>query len=369
MPTEIKTGVGRILWGHPIKSKVKTDLNTKQPKLNKEGQPVQQWSFGVAFPKAEFQRDIWPGMSSEAATGYPRGVPPKFAWKYVDGDGPDHNGVPFGTREGYAGCYVLSISSEAFAPPVYKFQNGAYVQLGMDEIKCGDYVALALKLAVNVPQQSTHTPGLYVNPVAVEFIGYGTEIQNGPDPMALFGGQQRQLPQGASATPIAPSHGVGMPGTGGPAPQQPMQQPGQMPGQMQPGGPQPGYPQPGPGYTPQADPRFTGGGMPNGAPNPGGYQPPNPGPQGQYYPPQQNGGMPGPGQHVQPAHDFVHNAGQQQPGGQPMHQGMPQPNPGQQYATPSGAQYQPNPQQQYAPPPNGGYQPQPGQMPGMPPNR
>lgn len=329
MPTEIKTGVGRVIWGHPGKSKIKIDLNTKQPKLNKEGQQINQWAFGVAFPKNEFD-PIWAAMSQEAGSGYPKGVPAKFAWKYTDGDGPDHNGVPFSNREGHAGCYVLTISSESFAPPIYKFVNGAYVQLQPDQIKCGDYVVVAIKFQVNVPQQSTHTPGLYVNPVAIEHVGYGTEIQNGPDPMALFGGQpQHALPPGASTTPIAPSHNVGMPGTGGPGPQM-HQQPGQhqMPGQIPPGAPQPGYPMPGPGYAPQPDPRFTGGGMPNGAPNPGmPMQQPN------GYPP--NNGMPGPAQHVQPAHDFVHNAGQQQPGGYaPQHQ-----------------------------------QPQPGQMPGMPPNR
>lgn len=365
MPIEIKTPVARVVWGNPGKSQIKLDMTTRKPKLNKENQPVNQWAFGIAIPKAEFQQHVWPAMAQEAASGYPNGTPPKFAWKYQDGDGIDSNGQPFNKREGYAGCYVLTISSEAFAPPIYKFVNGAYVQLQPDQIKTGDYVVVAIKFQVNVPQQNTFTPGLYVNPVAIEHVGYGTEIQNGPDPMALFGGQQRQLPQGASATPIAPSHNVGMPGTGGPAPQQhnpgypPNGGPTTMPGQMQPGGPQPGYPQPGPGYTPQADPRFTGGGMPNGAPNPGPSTMPGQGqpqyqPNGYPNPGHPNNGQPG---HVQPAHDFVQNAGQQQPGGPQHYQ-------------------QPNPQQQNPGyPPNGGmpgqpqYQPQPGQMPGMPPNR
>jgi hypothetical protein len=270
----------------------------------KDGQPVQQWAFGVAFPKNEFA-PIWAAMSQEAATGYPQGTPPKFAWKYQDGDGIDSNGQPFNKREGYAGCFILTITTEAFAPPIYKFQNGAYVQLNADQIKTGDYVAVALNIKVNVPTDRTHTPGLYINPEAIDHVGYGQEIHNGPDPMALFGGQQRQLPPGASATPIASNGGVAMPGTGptmqpGPS-TMPMQQPGQMPGQPQmqyqqpgpqtmpgapqpgpqtmPGAPQPGYQQPAPGYTPPHDPRFTGG--------------------------QQ--------QPIQPAHDFVQNAGNQQP--------------------------------------------------------
>jgi hypothetical protein len=360
MPTEVKTGVGRIVWGSPAKAQVKKQQEGPQkgqPVL-KDGQPVNQWAFGVAFPKAEFQATIWPAMSQEAASGYPNGTPPRFAWKYQDGDGIDSNGQPFSKREGYAGCYVLTISSEAFAPPVYKFENGAYRQLEPHEIKTGDYVAVAVKFVVNVPAQgSTHTPSLYVNPVAIEFVGYGKEIQNGPDPMALFGGQQRQLPPGASSTPIAPANGVSMPGTG---PQMMQPQPGQMPGQqpapqMMQQAPQPGYPQPSPGYNPPHDPRFTGYPQPSpgynpphdprftGGPQPGQMpmqQPNNNYPPGSAPPP----GAPGPQyqQPVQPAHDFVHNAGQQP-------QQMYQPQPG---------QMQPAPQMMQ--------QPQPGMM---PPNR
>ncbi len=343
MAVEIKTQVGRIVWGNPAKAQIKKyqeGPQKGQPVL-KDGVPVNQWAFGVAFPKAEFQRDIWPAMAQEAANGYPNGTPQKFAWKYQDGDGIDSNGQPFNKREGYAGCYVLTVSTEAFAPPIYKWAGSSYVQLQPNEIKTGDFVALALTVKLNIPTDRTRTPSLYINPLGIEFVAYGQEIQNGPDPMALFGGQQRQLPPGASATPIAPNNNIGMPGTNNPASMQPqpsgmpgqmpMQQPGMMPNgpQMQPGAPQPGYQQPQPGYTPPHDPRFTGGPQPGQMPmqQPGMMQP-----QQQYQQP------------VQPAHDFVHNAGHQQPG-------MMQPAPG---------GYQ-QPQQQYQ---------QPGQMPGMmPPNR
>ena len=234
MGTEIKTGVGRIVWGNPAKPQIKKDVQTKQPVL-RDGQQVQQWVFGVAFPKAEFEQMIWPAMAKESAQGYPNGAPQHFAWKYNDGDGVDSNGQPFNSREGYAGHYVLTISTEAFAPPVYKLVNGAYVQLQPDQIKTGDYVVLALNIVVNVPTNRTHTPGLYINPVAIDHVGYGQEIHNGPDAQQLFGGSQYQLPAGASQTPVA-SGGAGMPGTGQqppmgqPAPQQPpMGQPGTMP--------------------------------------------------------------------------------------------------------------------------------------------
>jgi len=292
MGTEIKTGVGRIVWGNPAKPQIKKDVQTKQPVL-RDGQQVQQWVFGVAFPKAEFEQMIWPAMAKESAQGYPNGAPQHFAWKYNDGDGVDSNGQPFNSREGYAGHYVLTISTEAFAPPVYKLVNGAYVQLQPDQIKTGDYVVLALNIVVNVPTNRTHTPGLYINPVAIDHVGYGQEIHNGPDAQQLFGGSQYQLPAGASQTPVA-SGGAGMPGTGQqppmgqPAPQQPPmgQQPPQQPPMGQPAPQQPPMGQPAPQQPPMGQP---------------GTMPP-------------------------PANDFVQNAGNQvMPGQQPPAQNTGQP--------------------------------------------
>ena len=282
MGTEIITGVGRIVWGNPAKPQIKKDVQTKQPVL-RDGQQVQQWVFGVAFPKAEFEQMIWPAMAKESAQGYPNGAPQHFAWKYNDGDGVDSNGQPFNSREGYAGHYVLTISTEAFAPPVYKLVNGAYVQLQPDQIKTGDYVVLALNIVVNVPTNRTHTPGLYINPVAIDHVGYGQEIHNGPNAQQLFGGSQYQLPAGASQTPVA-SGGAGMPGTGQQPPmgQQPPQQP------------------------------------------PMGQQPPQQPPMGQPAPQQPPMGQPG--TMPPPANDFVQNAGHQgMPGQQPPAQNTGQP--------------------------------------------
>ena len=210
MPIEIQTGVGRIVWGTPGKAQTKKDQQKQV--IMKEGKPVMQWAFGVAFPKAEFGA-IWQAMDAEVKTAYPNGVPSKFSWKFLDGDSVDQNGQPYNLREGYAGCYVLTISTEAFAPPIYKLNGAQFVQVPPEGIKCGDFVALALKLKVNVPQDRTHTPGLFVNPVAINHIAYGAEINNGPDANALFGNKQYALPPGASATPVAPTNAPGMPGT------------------------------------------------------------------------------------------------------------------------------------------------------------
>jgi hypothetical protein len=243
MAIEIATPVGRIVWGHPTKSKNKTRKNPStgaNEVVLKDGQPVQQWSLGVAFPKAEFQAAIWPAMAQEAATVFPNGTPPKFSWKYQDGDGIDDQGKPFNLREGYAGCYVLAISSELMAPPLFKLNGGKYDQLPGDAVKCGDYVVCGLNIKANVPVDRTHTPGLYINPLGIEFVGYGTEIQSqgAIDPMAIFKGAQHQLPAGASATPVQAPGAPGMPGMGaGAAPM--AAQPGMM---AQPGMAQPGQP-------------------------------------------------------------------------------------------------------------------------------
>lgn len=327
--TEFNSSIGRIVWGHPMKLQQRKD-NNDNPIFNEDGTPAMGIAFGLAIPKADFVANEWPNMHAEASKGYPSGAPQNFSWKYKDGDvDKDSKGVPLSSKEGYAGCYILTISSNTgFPPAVYKFDphSNQYRQMAENEIKAGDYVRVALNLQVNVPAKSTHTPSLYVNPQAIELIGYGTALASGGvDPMKAFGGQAVALPSGASATPIggAPA-GVGMPAPGG-MPQQPA------------AAPQPGYP---------AQPMAPAPVAPQ-APQPG-YpaQPMAPAPQ--YAPqPAAPGGMPA------PAHDFVHGQPQApQPGYPAQPQAMPQ------YAP------QPAPQPGYPAQPAA-----PGGMPGMMPPR
>ena len=255
--TEFSSSTGRIVWGHPMKLTQRQDNNEK-PIFNEDGTPAMGIAFGLAIPKQDFLAREWPTMAAEAAKGYPNGVPQNFSWKMKDGDtDKDSKGNLLSSKEGYAGCYILTVSSNTgFPVSCYKWnaQAGRYDQLSENEIKAGDYVSVALRTIVNSPAKSTHTPSLYVNPQAVELVGYGTPLAaGGVDPMKAFGGQQRQLPPGASAAPVsgAPA-GVGMPM--GQPPQQPMPgypapQPQQQP--MQPGG----YPAP----QPQQQPMQPGG--------------------------------------------------------------------------------------------------------------
>lgn len=214
------TPVGRIVWGHPAKSQIKKNLQTNQPIINeKTGQPAIQWAFGVAFNKAEFEQFIWPHLFAEAATGYPNGVPPGFSYKYLDGDSIDKQGKSYAERDGYRGCYVLTLSTELQAPEICTMigsTNGMFRQLDEKGIKTGDFVCLRVNCSVNVPQLRTHTPSLYVNPVIVELMAYGEEIRQGIDVNVAMR-QERppvNLPPGASLTPGAASApAMGAPGS------------------------------------------------------------------------------------------------------------------------------------------------------------
>lgn len=227
MSTQIVTPVGRIVWGHPCKGQIKKDQNTKQPVL-RDGQQVEQWAFGLAIPKAEFEAQVWPHMQQESMTIFPNGAPSNFSWKYKDGDSVDKNGKPYSDREGYAGCYVLTISTEAFAPQVFKHENGSYRQMMPEEIKTGDYVAVNLTFVANKPTNAAHTPGIYVNPNGIVHVGYGQEIvsNGGGDPDELFAGAQFAMPAGASAQPTAPSAPIPLPASA------PAAQPAGMPAPM-----------------------------------------------------------------------------------------------------------------------------------------
>jgi hypothetical protein len=223
MAVQIKTGVGRNVWGNVLKPQAKKyqDGPQKGQPVIKDGQPVMQWQMGLAIPEAEFQASIWPAMYAEALTGYPNGVPGRFSWKIKQASDVDKNGKLYSEREGYAGHVVLTISTEVFAPTVVKFDpaSGNYRQMTAEEIKPGDYFVAVLDFKVHVAQ-GQNTPSMYVNPVLIEHVGYGQAIisASAPDPKALLGGASYQLPAGASAMPLAPVAGLTPPMTPGAAP-------------------------------------------------------------------------------------------------------------------------------------------------------
>ena len=121
------------------------------------------------------------------------------------------------------------------------WENGKCVQVTEEDIKCGDYV----QVAINIAAHGNPNAGLYVNPSFVARVAYGQAIVN-VDPIAVLGATPPPIPQGGSATPIGggfipgPGFGAGPAPTGFNAPMpQAQQQPiqpnyGVLPGQFQP---------------------------------------------------------------------------------------------------------------------------------------
>lgn len=325
---------GRIVWtsGDLFQGRLKLDQNTRQPKLNAKGEQMIEYGFGLAVPKSVLNQmaegqpgHIWAVIHEETRKIYPSGqIPPGFAYKYKDGDGIDDKGVPFSNREGYPGCLVFACTT-SIPIKYFRFEGGNNI-IVPDGIKCGDYVNVQLSVKAH-GAIGTGKPGLYLNPNAVQLIGYGEAIINQPSGDQIFGFAQPPLPPGASATPVAPTAGFLVPAQAPMAPPmpqgypQPQAQPAYAPQpqgypQQQQAPAQPhygvlpqthqpqGYPQPGnvlpmPGHAPAAAPMS----QPIYAPPPGnpamapGYAQPaypsSPQAPAQYQQPQQPMGMPG----------------------------------------------------------------------------
>lgn len=217
---------GRIVWvvGNLFTGRGKTDYNTKQPKIDpKTGKQQVEYGFGLAIPKSVLGNmapgqpgEVWAALHEEAFTLFPsKQIPPAFAMKYKDGDGVDDKGASFTLREGYAGHIVLACTTN-IQPKFYRFENGQNFQI-TEGIKCGDYVDVQLNVKAH-PAIGQGKAGIYVNPYAVRFLGYGKEIINTPSGDDVFGVAAPVIPQGASATPLAPAGMISPPGGHAPPP-------------------------------------------------------------------------------------------------------------------------------------------------------
>ena len=215
---QLLTPPGRIVLGNPHTGNktdaegkplvVKTGLNAGQPRVN--------YYVGLAIEKTHAE---WSALYSEiynrALQNWPQFfnaqqqcILPTFAWKITDGDSiiPNKKGTKPSDKEGHPGHWILNLS-DGFAPKCYKHENGGWVEIVDNSIKCGDYIRCSITVK---PNGSDNNPGIFLNLKMVEFLGYGTEIVNGPSPDQVFGSATRPaLPAGASAAPTAPTTTVG----------------------------------------------------------------------------------------------------------------------------------------------------------------
>lgn len=218
---EYVTPVGRFVGGDPFKPNT-TDMQGQQLKVKNgpnAGNDTQQYVMVLAVPKmvqspqtgqmapnaewaafyqryASFAAQQWPQLFNPQ-TGQFNGT---FAMKLQDGDGPDGNGKPNATKEGYAGNWII-VAKSSFAPQC--FQAGHY--LPHEQIKdpallrLGYYGRIAGTIESNYSQVK---PGMYINLGMIELVAQGKEIVRGPDAGSVFGqAGGAVLPAGAIPLP------------------------------------------------------------------------------------------------------------------------------------------------------------------------
>lgn len=207
----IDTGAGRFVQGDLFKG---SDKNiTGGPRKDRAGNPTVQFFLGFAIPKTD---PTWPAISQaiaqKAALDFPGGDSANgqpFAWKIIDGDQSPE-------KEGFAGHWVLRLTS-GFATKVYDQSVPPQQIVDPNAVKRGDYLRLRISVRGNGQQPVAQggKPGIFLNPVLIQLVGYGPEIVGGPDAAEVFA-QPVALPPGASATPVASA--APMPATPGVAP-------------------------------------------------------------------------------------------------------------------------------------------------------
>jgi len=205
--------VGDLFNGGPV-----TDDDGK-PVLDESGQPKKQWCYMFAIPKSVMNEtqeggrgEVFSVINAEAsALGIPlsynfSGRGSDFSWKMIDGDSTaaDSRNNPFNQRTGYAGHFVLTLSSywpPTFADYDYQSRQAKTVNVGLN---CGDYyqVAMTVKGHTAVGRGKA---GMYLNIIGMMRIGHGEVISVRPDVIGMFNANQPVgLPQGASSSPLAP---------------------------------------------------------------------------------------------------------------------------------------------------------------------
>lgn len=211
---------GRIVWvsGDLFKGQKKLDMNTRQPRLKQDGTEMMEYGFGLAIHKSALvpgnpSYALWQAMQEEARRLYPNNVPPGFGWKYKDGDGVDHEGNSFATRQGYAGHIIFAMKT-TFPIKFFIHQptaDGKGINVQVSEgIKCGDYVDVQVSVSAHAAQGQAK-PGLYLNPWMVRLNQPGPAIVNTPSPDAVFGASAPQAIPGAIAD-SGPAPMASMPG-------------------------------------------------------------------------------------------------------------------------------------------------------------
>lgn len=250
------TFLGRFVQGDAHKAQPqRKDQRTGQLKFRKNGEPDCPFYIALAIPKDPAARLViqgvpdfdsqralvdadaraaWPQFFGQRPAGLvfgpelaPDCINPKFANKFIDGDGFDDQGKPYSRYEGWAGHWVIKFQN-GYAPALQEWvenwvdpmRPGSPPYTGWKElsvtgrtIKCGDYISVGGTCESN---KSTDSPGMYMN---VDTIGFEKEgdliVSNaGVDADTALGSRG-----GAASPNVAPAASPAAPAPGGPTSQ------------------------------------------------------------------------------------------------------------------------------------------------------
>jgi len=209
--------VGRLLWGSMYTPQLQTDDNN-QPRLDSTGKQESKFVFAVAIPKipgtpwnvTPWGQMIW----NIGAAAYPGVInTPAFSWKIKDGDStiPNTVGKRPCDQHGHPGNWIITMS-QSWAPLLCDLKRQMLTQ--PDAIMPGDFVAVQVSVAANVmkPGARSHTPGVFINPLAVVFVGYHPDgrIVNTID-VNTINIESLVIPPNVAAAPVITTHKVNAP--------------------------------------------------------------------------------------------------------------------------------------------------------------
>lgn len=199
--TSVLTPVARLVQGNLYNGST-TSMDGK-PLVTQAGEARSEWYFAIAIKKngeVHWNQTPWGAQIWQVGCEAFKNAPslPSFAWKITDGDSslPNKNGVKPCDKQGFAGHWVLHLSC-GFAPKIYN-RDGSQPMPQADAINPGDYIQVLINVAGN---NSSQSPGVYLNHNLVAFQGYGDRITMSVDPRTVGFGQA-ELPAGVSATPL-----------------------------------------------------------------------------------------------------------------------------------------------------------------------
>jgi len=196
--SEILFPTGRMIGGSLYKMQPRTDSYGK-PKLNQDGTPSMQCSFGVAIPKVQGQhwsQTAWGQQILQVgAQAYPQQYQlPAFAWKIKDGDDrtPNKRGKVLADSEHNRGNWIIWFSQGW--PPKLVTSDGSQELTAEGAIKPGYFVRVLAEVSGNAPSPS---PGVYINPKAVALMYEGDVIATEVDTSAFGAAPTDPMPAGA----------------------------------------------------------------------------------------------------------------------------------------------------------------------------